>query len=285
VIENRYIEGVAIPTYNRQVSRAVKLARGDNDGGGKAMAIAVENVEGQVYRVIQTVGMGAWMRLTSRLFGIGLEDVLASSVDSVGGYDSRFAPTAELRRQVVKNYAAVADDSPSSRDPQIDPASSPAEIAPPLPVAPQTDPVSEVLATAERLRELPETEREAVVLSRVGQGLFRTQLIAYWGGCAVTGAKCISLLKASHIKPWRDCTNEERLDSCNGLLLVPNLDSAFDHGLVTFDAHGRIVLSRQIQGQAAYELHISSRLRIDQKRLTQAHLEYLTYHRAKVFAE
>jgi 5-methylcytosine-specific restriction protein A len=60
---------------------------------------------------------------------------------------------------------------------------------------------------------LSETERETVVQSRVGQGRFRNNLINYWKGCAVTGCKIISLLRASHIKPWRDCNNEERLDT------------------------------------------------------------------------
>ena len=30
--------------------------------------------------------------------------------------------------------------------------------------------------------------------------------------------------KTSHIKPWRDADNQERLDAYNGLLLLPNYD-------------------------------------------------------------
>ena len=41
---------------------------------------------------------------------------------------------------------------------------------------------------------------------------------------------------ASHTKPWSACTHVERLDPFNGLMLTPNLDGAFDGGLVTFDA-------------------------------------------------
>jgi hypothetical protein len=41
-------------------------------------------------------------------------------------------------------------------------------------------------------------------------------------------------LKASHIKPWRDATDAERLDGSNGLLLSPHIDHLFDEGYITF---------------------------------------------------
>ncbi len=36
---------------------------------------------------------------------------------------------------------------------------------------------------------------------------------------------------ASHCKPWRDATNEERLNGENGLLLTPSIDHLFDRDL------------------------------------------------------
>ena len=55
----------------------------------------------------------------------------------------------------------------------------------------------------------------------------------YWDSkCAVTGLAIPELLKASHIKPWKDSTDEERLDIFNGLLLAPHLDAAFDRGFI-----------------------------------------------------
>ena len=35
-------------------------------------------------------------------------------------------------------------------------------------------------------------------------------------------------LVASHIKPWRNCDNSERLSGANGLLLSPHVDKLFD---------------------------------------------------------
>ena len=42
-------------------------------------------------------------------------------------------------------------------------------------------------------------------------------------------------LVASHCKPWRDATNEERLDDENGLLLTPSVDHLFDRGFIGFE--------------------------------------------------
>lgn len=76
------------------------------------------------------------------------------------------------------------------------------------------------------------TEAERLVVQRVGQDLFREGLLDYWEGqCAVTSLAVPDLLRASHIKPWADCsTDTERLDVFNGLLLAAHLDAAFDRG-------------------------------------------------------
>jgi len=66
------------------------------------------------------------------------------------------------------------------------------------------------------------TDRHDLVKCRIGQGTFRQKLIAHWNACAVTGYKDIGVHVASHIKPWRACTNAERLNPFNGLLLTPN---------------------------------------------------------------
>jgi len=146
-----------------------------------------------------------------------------------------------------------------------------------------SDSGAEILGDLEALNALPETERQSLLLSRVGQGGFRAQLVSYWNGCAVTGANCIPLLKASHIKPWHESTNKERLDVFNGLLLSPNIDAAFDTGYITFDSQGKIVLSKAIAGAPAFQLHINAKLRINQKLLRPEHEVYLKHHRREVF--
>jgi len=68
---------------------------------------------------------------------------------------------------------------------------------------------------------LPQTtEAERLVLQRVGQDIFRSALMDYWGGrCPMTGVTDTTLLRASHIVPRADCNDEQRLDVYNGLLL------------------------------------------------------------------
>ena len=50
-------------------------------------------------------------------------------------------------------------------------------------------------------------------------------------------------LVASHCKPWRDATNEERVDGENGLLLTPSIDHLFDRGFIGFEDNGRLIIS------------------------------------------
>ena len=129
--------------------------------------------------------------------------------------------------------------------------------------------------------ELNETERQAVIQSRIGQGKFRTDLINYWNGCAVTGCKRFDILRASHIKPWSKATNEERLDKYNGLLLVPNLDVVFDAGYISFGDDGTIIISHFLIKEDQDMLGIHQKLIIT--RVTEQHVKYLQYHRNHLF--
>ncbi|WP_441001341.1 HNH endonuclease [Fodinibius sp. SL11] len=125
-----------------------------------------------------------------------------------------------------------------------------------------------------------ETEKESLVKSRLGQGVFRKNLMDYWQGCAVTGYKSSKILVASHIKPWRSADNEERMDKFNGLLLIPNLDKAFDRGFISFKKNGKVLISELLQKPDL--LGINSGLSIH---VSDKHQEYLDYHRDVVFVE
>src|SRR5688572_27752801 len=88
-------------------------------------------------------------------------------------------------------------------------------------------PRDDLLTHQGELSVLSETERESVIKARIGQGIFRKQLLEMWEGCAVTGVKLPQVLRASHIKPWRDSSNSERTNRYNGLLLLPQYDVLF----------------------------------------------------------
>lgn len=66
-----------------------------------------------------------------------------------------------------------------------------------------------------------ETERETMSLNRIGQGKFRVDLLDLWDSCAITNVNVPEILKAAHIKPWKESNNFERLDPYNGLVLTP----------------------------------------------------------------
>ncbi|MEX2362002.1 MAG: HNH endonuclease, partial [Balneolaceae bacterium] len=91
------------------------------------------------------------------------------------------------------------------------------------------------------------TERNGLVTSRVGQGAYRKSILHRWEyKCAVTNFDDPRVLIASHIVPWKESTDEQRLDVDNGILLSPTYDALFDRHLITFDEKGKIVLSDQI---------------------------------------
>lgn len=130
--------------------------------------------------------------------------------------------------------------------------------------------------------DLTKTEKQQLAKARVGQGAFRESLIAMWGKCCVTGCTYVSILRASHIKPWRDSTNTERLDKFNGLLLSPNLDALFDKGFISFTDGGKILISKLLPADVRKIFGVS----IDAKiHLKSQHAKYLQWHREKVFAD
>lgn len=128
---------------------------------------------------------------------------------------------------------------------------------------------------------LTDTEREALIKARVGQSGYRDELLGYWGGCAVTDCCVPMLLRASHIKPWRVASGAERLDPFNGLLLTPNLDLAFDQGLISFDDYGQILLGEDLDPDSARSLNITPDLRLRQ--IDPRHRGYLAWHRDNLF--
>ena len=129
------------------------------------------------------------------------------------------------------------------------------------------------------------TERAAEVAQRVGQEIYRKGLLSIWGNCcAVTGLSQISLLRASHARPWADSTDEERLDPYNGLLLAPHLDALFDSGLISFNDEGHILLSPHLTPDTLRILNLTPSLHLRQP-LSPYHFPYFEYHRRRVFKD
>ena len=124
------------------------------------------------------------------------------------------------------------------------------------------------------------TERRGLVTSRVGQGYYRHEILQrFEGKCAVTGADSEELLIASHIVPWRDSNDSERLDVDNGMLLSPTYDALFDKHLISFSDEGEILLSNAVPESLFTSLGVTGDESIDvfdgMKAYLQRHRENL----------
>jgi hypothetical protein len=146
----------------------------------------------------------------------------------------------------------------------------------PRPNAP--DLVAEDTEKTGRNPHLGPTEKKALIDARRGQGAFRQSVLQRWEQCcAITSSRTSEAIRASHIKPWRECTDEERLDPHNGLPLVASLDALFDAGLISFDADGFILVSPEIgvEEQKVFRLE-GCKLR---EQPTPEMAKYLAFHR------
>ena len=128
---------------------------------------------------------------------------------------------------------------------------------------------------------IPKTEKEQLISARIGQGNYRNKLINLWKKCAVSKCKMTELLIASHIKPWKESTNKERLDRYNGLLLLPNYDKLFDKGLISFEDNGKIIISPLIKEEEYKVLGISPNDELF--KVYDENKPYLEEHRRIVF--
>ena len=126
---------------------------------------------------------------------------------------------------------------------------------------------------------LDATSKYEEISVRIGQQRFRRRVLEHFDHrCAITSSRV--LVRASHIKPWRDASDIERLDWQNGLALSPVYDAAFDRGYITFSADGRILIHPDY-AQELDLLGISGTVSL--KSITEGHLAYLDWHRKSVY--
>jgi len=127
------------------------------------------------------------------------------------------------------------------------------------------------------------TDKERTIIARTAQGQYREKALELWGNeCAVSEVSNPRILIASHIKPWRESSNEERVDPYNSLILSPNYDKLFDLGYISFKpSNGQIMLSDHLSSSDWDKLHID-----DSQSLRQVPNKtdmYLHYHNNYIF--
>lgn len=130
-------------------------------------------------------------------------------------------------------------------------------------------------------KAIPPTEKQQLIKARRGQGLFRIRVGQIEQRCRLTRLEDKSLLIASHIKPWRKSTDEEKLDENNGLLLSPHVDKLFDSGLITFTDDGQILCVSEAIRKVMRRWGLDPNSNLGQ--FNEAQSLYLAFHRANVF--
>lgn len=130
---------------------------------------------------------------------------------------------------------------------------------------------------------ITETEKQSLSKSRRGQGLFRLRVASIEPHCRVTGVANPAYRIASHIKPWSKCSNEERLDGHNGLLLAPHIDHLFDNGFMSFSDDGVLLISPVADAMALEQMGVPVSESTNVGTFTDKQRRYLAFHREEVF--
>ena len=129
------------------------------------------------------------------------------------------------------------------------------------------------------------TEKAQIIKARRGQGRFRVNVQKIEKACRVSGVADDQFLIASHIKPWRTATNQERLDGQNGLLLCPNIDYLFDRGFISFSDDGTLLVSPVADNDCLRRLGVPVNSSVSVGHFTDKQREYLSFHRRNVFLQ
>lgn len=141
-----------------------------------------------------------------------------------------------------------------------------------------------IIVNKERDNRMPliiNTEAKAKRKLRKGLEKYKEVVTPLWNDqCALCGIDLPVMLHASYSKPWKDSTDEERLDPYNGLLLCHNHDALYKKGYITFDGTGKIHISESIQ-QTDYEKYgIHPNMKVKRKKENK---KYFRWHKKNIF--
>jgi putative restriction endonuclease len=130
---------------------------------------------------------------------------------------------------------------------------------------------------------LPETEKDALIKARRGQGKFRQNVSRVEHFCRITRVDRSEHLIASHIKPWRESNNHERLFEGNGLLLTPTIDHLFDRGFISFENNGELLISPVAHQESMNKMGVITNRIVNVGGFAEQQKEFLEFHRTKLF--
>lgn len=148
--------------------------------------------------------------------------------------------------------------------------------------------VNRIEKSVEKIEEqtkISQNKKEDLISSRNGQGKYRNAILdEFPAGCLITKITDERILIASHIKPWVDSNNEEKMSKYNGLLLTPTYDRLFDQGFITFDNDGVLSISPYISNLTWRKLNLRNKQKFDLFPNPQRKL-FLDYHKQHIFKD
>jgi hypothetical protein len=130
---------------------------------------------------------------------------------------------------------------------------------------------------------ISETTRKALIFARRGQGKFKENVAKFERSCRLTQVENPGHLIASHIKPWRESDNDERLSGGNGLLLTPSIDHLFDRGFISFANEGEVLISPSADKESLSRMGVRCDSPIFVGRFNCDQKHFLDYHRKEIF--
>ena len=124
--------------------------------------------------------------------------------------------------------------------------------------------------------------KEQLVKVRVNQSIFRDRLLKKYKHCCLCNVSNPQLLIASHIKPWSECEDSEKLLVDNGFLLCPNHDSLFNKGLISFNDDGTIIISDKLDETNRLFMNVNTDMKV---KVYEGNIPFLKYHRERYMQE
>ena len=132
---------------------------------------------------------------------------------------------------------------------------------------------------------ITETEKRSLIYSRVGQGKFKDNVNMLESRCRITKVDKLEHLRASHLKPWRDSDNTERLNGENGLLLTPSIDHLFDRGFISFENNGDLLVSPVSHMLSLEKMGVPVDTKLNVGSFSEGQKSFLEFHREDIFLQ
>jgi hypothetical protein len=138
-------------------------------------------------------------------------------------------------------------------------------------------------AAIQQRTDIGPTQKSDLLKARHGQGGFRENVERNEHSCRITGVLDRRHLWATHIKPWCECDDGEKLDGFNGLLMSPHIAHLFERGYISFSDEGDLLVSHELNPVVLRNWHIAPSLNVGAFRPEQCY--FLDLHRREIFQQ